>query len=60
MSVSITDLDIQALVDGELSDQKAQQVVQYIKQNYDAKKRFEELTLQKEHLIRWWSSKKVN
>jgi len=48
------DLDIQALVDGELDNQKITQVLHFIQIDPEAKKRHGELIKQKTILKKWW------
>jgi anti-sigma factor RsiW len=54
----ITDLDIQALADNELSRADAERVRNYIEKNPEAHERYEEILRQKELLKRWWTDKR--
>lgn len=54
----VTDLDIQALADNELSGEDAERVRDYLQSNPDAHERYEEILRQKEFLKDWWSDKK--
>lgn len=56
MSSAIDDYDIQALVDGELDDKKAKQLVKEMERNPSIKKRYDELCEQRQRLKRWWKS----
>ena len=51
---SITDYDIQALVDNELPENKARQVRDFIKKNKSAQQRYQQLQEQQELLQMWW------
>ncbi len=51
----ISDLDIQALVDGELDELRAGEIRDAISKHPVKLKRFEELQKQKEQLREWWS-----
>lgn len=53
----ITDYDIQALVDNELTPEEEGRVRRYLNANQYAKKRYLELCRQKEMLHDWWSRK---
>ncbi len=55
---TVTDLDIQALADNELSRADAERVRNYIEHNPEAHERYEEILRQKEMLKDWWSDKK--
>lgn len=55
---TITDLDIQALVDGELSWERTQQVRDYLAANPIARQRYQELLEQNRMLSEWWSRQK--
>jgi anti-sigma factor RsiW len=50
----ITDFDIQALVDNELSWEDEKRVRAYIQSNPDAKRRYDELSAQQTALRSWW------
>lgn len=51
---SITDYDIQALVDGELPETKARKVQEFIESNRSAQKRYQQLCKQHDLLKLWW------
>lgn len=51
---TITDMDIQALVDDELETERINQVLQHLKENPDAAQRHETLIKQKILLKKWW------
>lgn len=53
---TVTDFDIQALVDEELPWEQAKYVRDYITLVPEAKRRYEELSRQKQLLKKWWSS----
>lgn len=52
----ITDFDIQALVDNELSWQEEKRIMEHILKSSILKKRFEKLQRQKKLLQRWYVS----
>ncbi len=54
----ISDEDIQALVDDELSEKDAAHVRQFIHRHSWAEERYEELVEQKRLLKQWWLEKK--
>ncbi|GEM_PF-3043870 len=54
---SITDYDLQALIDNELEYEDQKHILDHIEQNPEMKKRYEELKAQKNALQRWYSSK---
>lgn len=56
----VTDFDIQALVDNELTWEEEKRVLNYIEQTPYAQKRYEELRRQKSVLQDWWKSKQIN
>lgn len=56
--LGITDLDIQALVDGELSWDNVQRVRNYLATNPVAWQRYQELLEQKRLIGEWWSAQK--
>ena len=53
---SVTDNDIQALIDNELDPERARQVHLDIAKNRAARKRYQELNQQKTLLNLWWKS----
>ncbi len=55
---TLTDYDIQALVDNELGWEEEKLVRAYIESNHEARKRYDELMRQKSLLRKWWFSKK--
>lgn len=55
---TITDLDIQALVDGELSWENTQRVRNYLVSNPIAWQRYQELLEQNRMLSEWWARQK--
>lgn len=54
---NFSDYDLQALLDNELDEQEKNHVLNFIKNNPSAKKRFEELLKQKNILKKWYKSK---
>lgn len=52
---TITDFDIQSLVDNELGREEEKSVRAYIESDPDAHGRYEELTRQKRLLLEWWA-----
>jgi len=56
----ITDYDIQALVDDELSHEEGKEVLSKLEQNRDARNRYNELMKQKNLLKSWWSKQKLS
>jgi len=55
---AITDRDIQALVDGELSPDQAARVHGYLLHHPLARQRYESLMKQKKLLQEWWRSRR--
>ncbi|MCE7887570.1 MAG: hypothetical protein DYH13_08755 [Alphaproteobacteria bacterium PRO2] len=53
---TITDFDIQALVDNELGWEEEKSVRAHIESDPDARHRYEELIRQKRLLLEWWAS----
>lgn len=53
-SQSITDFDIQALLDEELDWEDAKRIQQYINASPEAQKRYNELSQQRKMLRSWW------
>ena len=51
---TITDYDIQALIDDELEHERAKQVMLHVEQNRRAQERYIELKEQKDLLKQWW------
>lgn len=51
---TVTDYDIQALVDHELDWEEEKNVVNFILTHDDAKRRYDELKAQKKILKMWW------
>lgn len=60
MPKMISDLDIQALVDNELDGTQKQHVLDYVKKHDWARRRYEELQLQKTQLQSWWKNMKAH
>lgn len=58
MPKTVTDFDIQALIDNELDWEDEKRVRDYLRSHDWAKKRYEELRAQKETLQRWWMNTK--
>lgn len=56
---TITDLDIQALVDGELDWDSAQKVRNYMVNNPIARQRYQELMEQKRLISEWWQRQRA-
>jgi hypothetical protein len=54
-SQTITDFDIQALVDNELGWEEEKHVWAYIEAVPDAERRYKELVQQKRLLQQWWT-----
>lgn len=52
---TITDFDIQALVDNELEWEQEKSIRAYLEVTPEAKRRYEELCRQKRLLQEWWS-----
>ena len=50
----ITDYDIQALVDNELTWEDEKRVRAHLKNNPEAEKRYQELMLQRKSVRGWW------
>jgi len=57
---TVTDFDIQALVDNELNWEQEKRVRSFIDADPKAKARFEMMRRQKGLLQDWWKSKKSN
>lgn len=57
---SVTDYDIQALVDNELQEQHQERVRLFIQTNPQARQRYQELCRQKEILQKWWAATQKN
>lgn len=55
MQKTFSDLDIQALVDGELSDEDEVKLRRYLKENKSGQNRYLELLDQKKLLQFWWA-----
>lgn len=55
-----SDLDIQAYIDRELDSETEKQVGAFIKSDPKARRRFEELNLQKRLLKSWWVLQKAH
>ena len=55
---SITDYDIQALVDNELAWEDEKRVRAFLKENPNAYKRYKELAMQRNTLQNWWKNSK--
>lgn len=55
MQKTFSDLDIQALVDGELSGEDEVKLRRYLKENKSAQNRYLELLNQKKLLQFWWA-----
>ena len=55
MQKTFSDLDIQALVDGELSEEDEVKLRRYLKENKSAQNRYQELLDQKKLLQFWWA-----
>lgn len=51
---NISDADIQALIDNELNETKKRHVINYLKYNEAAFKRYLRLQYQKQLLKEWW------
>ncbi len=54
---NFSDYDLQALLDNELDEQEKNHVLNFIKNNPSAQKRFEELLKQKNILKKWYKNK---
>ena len=50
----ITDYDIQAFVDNELDQDASDRVLRYLDSDASAKRRYQELMLQKQLINSWW------
>ena len=50
----VTDLELQALVDGELDDARAAQVMRIVMSDPELFQRYGELVRQRQQLQRWW------
>lgn len=55
---AVSDYDIQALIDDELSHEEARQVQSYIEKNSGARRRYQELLSQKSLLKLWWKGRR--
>lgn len=55
---TITDYDIQALIDNELDHERVKKIMNYISNNKKAYQRYDELFKQKQLLKSWWQSQK--
>ena len=55
---SITDYDIQALVDNELAWEDEKRVRAFLKENPNAYTRYKELAMQRNTLQNWWKNSK--
>ena len=53
---SLTDLEIQAFIDGELAENEAHTIKRLIEQNHHAMNRYKQLMKQKDLLQLWWNS----
>jgi anti-sigma factor RsiW len=51
---TVTKIDIQALIDGELTDKRGEQVYACIQSNPQAKKYYDEIFDQKQLIQTWW------
>ncbi len=54
---NISDFDVQALIDNELSPQRRIQVLEMLNGNIALKKRYQSLLEQRDLLKFWWDSK---
>lgn len=54
---NISDFDVQALIDNELSPQRRIQVLEMLNGSNELKKRYQVLLEQRELLKLWWDSK---
>lgn len=54
----LTDYDIQALVDNEISPKDAELVLKQLEKNHAAHERYKELIKQKNLLKLWWGNQK--
>lgn len=52
---SISDFDVEALADGELSPERRSQVIDSIRDNSDLQKRYQMLIEQRDLLKLWWA-----
>lgn len=60
MTNTITDFDIQALIDNELAWEEAKFVRAYIENHDWARERYEELLIQKRALQSWWTQENIH
>ena len=56
MNYTVSDLDIQALVDNELDEENQARVIKYLSHNLKARQRYEQLLAQRQKLQEWWRS----
>ncbi len=57
---NITDYDLQALVDNELSWEEEKRVRAYVVSNPDAQRRYKELCCQRNLLKDWWKDSNIS
>lgn len=57
---TVTDYDIQALIDNELNHEEAKEVFGHLEKNRSAYKRYKELMAQKNLLKLWWRSQQLS